>query len=104
MSRRRRVHWGSVGFTHARIGVAGFIRYCVGDICRKFHSSSRKFTRASSSSFGLAWVQSGAPRSFPVHCVWRGFTLALLVLTGLICIRVDSLVRAYGSMGLSGFA
>ena len=79
----RRVHCGSLGFTHARLGMAGFIGVRVGSlssiICCRVHSSSRLFTLAHlgvvefirvregslgrakwlSGSFLFAWIHSG---------------------------------------------
>ena len=106
--RGHQVHWCSIGFTHASLWVAWFIRICMGSLRPK----SRSYCL-----FDFAWVYSDTPWSCRIHSgsrgftsprlgvwVWCEFTLGLAVVAGLIGFRVDSLVRTYGSMGLSGFA
>ena len=123
----RRVHSGSLRFTQARLAVAGFIGVPLGSLMRALGSQG-SFGIAwvhSGPTFGLfdfAWVYSGTPWSRRIHSGSRGFTpvcrgvsgfigfgvsiytLGLDVVAGFIGFRVDSLVPAYGSMGLSGFA
>ena len=74
---RRHVHSGSLGFTRARLRVAGFIRVRL-------------------SLLSAPWVRQ-------VHSDLLGFSLARREVAGFIRIRLGSIWRAYGSPGSFGF-
>ena len=59
--------WDGLGFTRARIVVAGYFRVRVG---------SRVRAKGSPGSLGFAWVHSGAHRCRGVHSGSRLFTWA----------------------------
>ena len=75
--KKRRVRYGSSGFTGEHQGIVGFIRDSVGSL--------------SPGSFAFAWIHSGTPRDFRVHSVSRGFTRTRIPVAGFFRVRVGSL-------------
>ena len=90
---------GIVGFireyTRAHLRVVGFIRVCISSLGRAYESSG---------SFGIAHVNSCAPRRRRIHSVSLGFTRTCLGVVAFIWVRMGSLVSDQVSSGSFKFS